>query len=938
MKVVHDGQTVTFNHKGFHNHALPHPVRADIESKKRLATLVKTASEVLPKQLMMGSMTRESVRNIHPLFSNLDRVAYERAKILKDTSIGETFSAMTAFEEQRGMIIIRSSSISNHDGHISIQTDFMKQKAASIKTCMQSDSVHGFILDDHFHDVNVTFTTALCPVIQRTIPLVITIMFGKTKIHYQAHFQVLLKSLPFRTWQDFVEHFPGMTCDFSDAERAGFESALRAFYSVSEQEELHLEKHYRFCEVHYKRSLTRVRRNGAVVPHSKEMEFYRTALQLLDPQLTSDTFAALISQIRRDYPKAEEWIKWHLNSDRGKHIFPGLTSVDVSHLSKDTNAQESLGGDFQKLSAKRKLSITETFQHSFLYVDMIEKDHGAEERGMSTRYKRSKKKSRASKIFYNDGRAPDTTKTLLRRTGAGRPKGSRNKVPKLGSDVDWRTFGIPWSISYKDFRATNTCPLDTPLMSWYLLNRFSEATLPAEVQETNAGLVLSDIMADISNERYDRARWLWCTRVQGLSENGEHSLWASLEEAFLKYVPGLVRLTATVSSRCSSPLCPESSLNEKVDLRELVVHHPRQIDQQDLEDSLVPGDSPCTVRVDNTLVLEYGEGSFRFQASTDVETGETSTWNACRGYRTRERMQFSTLPYLLVLNCLENWNGFQDSPISNPARVLHIDDNEYYLAAIMYGGKGHFCCTTMIKGGSLFYDGMKSRKLQWLKSTGNDLDMPNGFQMSQVWYLQKSTRDVLPDKGPLTTLRSISKPTTSPSRPLATAGENDSDGHSSSDNLDLRATDHPFTAEPVVVTEGTRRRKTRHPIGLSLGEVGPKGRVPTCAGCGKSISRGSKRLLLTKVVNEAKFWTTSASFHLNEDCIRVMGEEDQSKARNLISPPVLLPNQPIGDPSSRGRQQRFKRRDILKELSSSLGPAWTHKPSPRAGYSPRTGR
>ncbi|KAG0008008.1 hypothetical protein BGZ82_004949, partial [Podila clonocystis] len=82
-------------------------------------------------------------------------------------------------------------------------------------------------------------------------------MFGKTQNHYQAHFQVLLQSLPYKTWQEFTDQFPGMTCDFSDAERAGFELALRAFYRVAEHEEIQLENHYRFCEVHFKRSLTR---------------------------------------------------------------------------------------------------------------------------------------------------------------------------------------------------------------------------------------------------------------------------------------------------------------------------------------------------------------------------------------------------------------------------------------------------------------------------------------------------------------------------------------------------------------------------------------------------------------------------------------------------------------------------------------------------------
>jgi len=217
-------------------------------------------------------------------------------------------------------------------------------------------------------------------------------MFGKTQRHYQAHFQVLLQSLPYEKWQEFMDQFPGMTCDFSDAERAGFELALRTFYNVAEHEYIRLEGHYRFCEVHFKCSLTRVRRNGAVVPHAKETEFYYTALQLLDPQQTVDTFDALLSQMRQDYPKAKRWINWYLHPSRGRHIFPALAASDFSHLSKDTNAQESPGGDFQRTAAKCKLSIAETLQYSFLCVQLIEKDHGYAAQGAPIRYKRGKKK------------------------------------------------------------------------------------------------------------------------------------------------------------------------------------------------------------------------------------------------------------------------------------------------------------------------------------------------------------------------------------------------------------------------------------------------------------------------------------------------------------------------------------------------------------------
>jgi hypothetical protein len=75
-----------------------------------------------------------------------------------------------------------------------------------------------------------------------------------------------------------------MTCDFSDAERLGFEQAIMAKYATAIDPPLLLEQHYRFCEVHFKQSLTRVRRNGAIVPPAKEMVFYEAVLRLLEPQ------------------------------------------------------------------------------------------------------------------------------------------------------------------------------------------------------------------------------------------------------------------------------------------------------------------------------------------------------------------------------------------------------------------------------------------------------------------------------------------------------------------------------------------------------------------------------------------------------------------------------------------------------------------------------
>ena len=54
-----------------------------------------------------------------------------------------------------------------------------------------------------------------------------------------------------------VDNYMGMVCDFSDAEKNGFERGLQQRFNVSKGD-YPLEKFYAFCEVHFDRSECRV--------------------------------------------------------------------------------------------------------------------------------------------------------------------------------------------------------------------------------------------------------------------------------------------------------------------------------------------------------------------------------------------------------------------------------------------------------------------------------------------------------------------------------------------------------------------------------------------------------------------------------------------------------------------------------------------------------
>ncbi|KAG0075563.1 hypothetical protein BGZ93_004171, partial [Podila epicladia] len=67
-----------------------------------------------------------------------------------------------------------------------------------------------------------------------------------------------------------------------------------------------LERHYRFCHVHFKRSLTRLRRNHAVVPASEEQEFYALGLRLMEA--SKPKFDDLVQELLRQYPNCKNWV------------------------------------------------------------------------------------------------------------------------------------------------------------------------------------------------------------------------------------------------------------------------------------------------------------------------------------------------------------------------------------------------------------------------------------------------------------------------------------------------------------------------------------------------------------------------------------------------------------------------------------------------------
>ncbi|KAI8362453.1 hypothetical protein B0O80DRAFT_524762 [Mortierella sp. GBAus27b] len=335
-------------HKGFHDHPKPYPIRPDAESRKK----IEIAPQVQPKQLLMGTYTGPSIAETHPSMANPSRLAQFRRKTIKHPT-ASTLDSIASFEEKVGESVFCSTGFKRDHGHISIQTSFLAEISASINGGMQT-GLHSWFPS--------------CSARLRSITLFISDYSSR-----HSH----------KSWEDFQNDFPGMTCDFSEAEHVGIEHALRRPCSLDQDEDLRME--------------------------------------------------------RRDFPLTKPWLDWYLHPSRSKLIFIALADANVSTIAKNTNAQESLGNDFLRIVLKPKLTIYEAVEHSYSYVALIKRDHDYALKGVKLRYGKVESLAASSpkkrKRFDNDGQAPDATKTLLKGPTRQRQQGN----PRLGSDLDWST-------------------------------------------------------------------------------------------------------------------------------------------------------------------------------------------------------------------------------------------------------------------------------------------------------------------------------------------------------------------------------------------------------------------------------------------------------------------------------------------------------------------
>ena len=429
--------------------ALPFDEKTSFRNTHALCRLIVVLPPTFPKrnpilslQLAVGKKHRPPASQVHSSLVNVSRLAYHRKKILREHGVVTPNTSDSMFELFRQIgesriDVVRSSSVAPGSQHIVLQLPSMIELLEKGEHPHQTDSIEGFIKCDFFQGAaNICMTSTYDPVIDMPTPVCVTFLFQKTAKSYKSHFDCVIPHTPGNTEEEWKDNYPGNTSDFHIGLLNGFKASLEGHLrnKCGRTEPLatdDIQSQYKFCSVHYKRSLLRMSKITKAVPVERSHEFYKMGLSLIDENLSFYQFDVICKQMVREFPGATNWLRWYLGKDRALLTFPACKTmpyddwVKLSSLKPDTNAQEGLGGNFQRSSTKKKLFITEAIEHAIAFMLEHQQRRAAALEGFSISYKKASKQG-AKKAGENkrDHRPPDDAISVL---GRGKKKQKKSK-------------------------------------------------------------------------------------------------------------------------------------------------------------------------------------------------------------------------------------------------------------------------------------------------------------------------------------------------------------------------------------------------------------------------------------------------------------------------------------------------------------------------------
>ncbi len=132
--------------------------------------------------------------------------------------------------------------------------------------------------------------------------------------------------MEFKDFEEFIDDdngFNGMVADFSNGQKLGFEDGLESHYDIT-QSDYNIEELYQFCHVHFKRSLTRISHNHAVIPMQQKDDFEFHVLELTKETVSKEDFHEKVEQNLKEYKPSKKWLDLYLHPKRAPCIFLAL--------------------------------------------------------------------------------------------------------------------------------------------------------------------------------------------------------------------------------------------------------------------------------------------------------------------------------------------------------------------------------------------------------------------------------------------------------------------------------------------------------------------------------------------------------------------------------------------------------------------------------------
>lgn len=190
-----------------------------------------------------------------------------------------------------------------------LQTPGMKEFMLKKANTLQTNIIMGFVKDERMPSLNVTCTGTFYNILEHYIPVMIGVLFGMTRTHYQRYIYTLIDCHKTVNFEDFKCFWPGNVCGFSDSEQVGLGNSVGGVFHVDDKDDLKLSALFGACEILFDYSCAIVAKNHSVMPAQSKIEFDEMVKSLLDLTIDEETLNSHAESIyqRDSFPKATKW-------------------------------------------------------------------------------------------------------------------------------------------------------------------------------------------------------------------------------------------------------------------------------------------------------------------------------------------------------------------------------------------------------------------------------------------------------------------------------------------------------------------------------------------------------------------------------------------------------------------------------------------------------